>query len=804
MDARRERNLMMLLAAVLLGALWWSFRAPDAPRNDVRVLLDVRSNTSDTYHLFYDTLGTGYTDALMAQGGVQPSELRHTVEFRLPALRTLRGLRLDPGGLSGPVDLLGLRIEGPYHTLEWDHKDLLDRFEPMHHIDTARSRTIDDAWRVVCTGNDPYLATRADVSRELAPVLGNDRPVVAPLLKAIVVTGLLLLLLRMLLRVLRTMRVPRIRWQEVVTRPMIVVLLAAVALYALVSTLVARIAFTDRSIELTLAGTFRHADEAQVYYAVRPGAFTKERYAKHEVPASPLPQLLRFTIPADSAVKYIRLDPGSRQDTVWLDSLVVRIEEERHIWDAHGLKDLLDPNEQIGSMELVDGRLRLVMQGGDPFLSEEEDLTPTLARLRRDTGRNALSITAGLVAVLFFLLGSGGDLARRLRAQGTPSSDLVLGLLFTAAIGAPGLVMLTGSDPQLKNTEKRELAQVPRYSLERLAKFPTEYTVYFSENFGLRKLLFRWNALTYVYGLHASPLPDRVFFGKGDWMFYVRDGALEQYQDLCQFPEEKAARIARTLVERRDWLRAQGIHYVLMIPPEKSSIYPEKLPSRIHRFGLPSCLDQFLAYLRKHTDLDVVDVRDELKAMKAERDVYYTTDIHWNPIGGYIGYKGLMEHIHRALPSAGPPVPFASFTIDPDTNDAGDLALQIGVNDLLTRVTPMLVPATKPKSERLPPDSYHGSAFFKFQPVIDQVADTTKPRLLMWRDSFAVYMIPHLSEHFSRSVYIWTPIFLHEIVQQEHPDVVVQEIMELFLNDLERDNLPLPPLPPPPAPPPPP
>ena len=73
--------------------------------------------------------------------------------------------------------------------------------------------------------------------------------------------------------------------------------------------------------------------------------------------------------------------------------------------------------------------------------------------------------------------------------------------------------------------------------------------------------------------------------------------ALEQYQDLCQFPEEKAARIARTLVERRDWLRAQGIHYVLMIPPEKSSIYPEKLPSRIHRFGLPSCLDQFLAYL---------------------------------------------------------------------------------------------------------------------------------------------------------------------------------------------------------------
>jgi len=801
MRAQRNRNLLLLLGVLTMGASWWSFRAPEAPRTDIRVVLHVRSNVTDTYHLYYDTAGTGYSDALVAKGGVAAGEAVTPVEFRLPDVRSLHGLRIDPGDLPGAVELVGLRIEGPYRSVEWDHKDLLVRMAPMHHIDTVRSVLLDDAWSLVLTGNDPYLATRTDMARELAPVLDRERPVVAPFLKALAFTLLVLLGIRLLTALADALpALPRVRWRSLFSRTSLVLALASVAVYALVSTLVARIAFTDRSLHITITGTFRQADEAQVYYAVRPGGFTKERYAKCDVPASPNAQLLRLTVPGDSALRFLRFDPGSRQDTVWIDSLVLRIGDERHGRKARELAAWFKPNEQVASMKLVDDRLRLVMRGGDPFLSEEEDLTPVLTELRRDSGRNAMSWAAGLTAVLFFLLGSGRDLAERTRRADLPLRDTALAVLFTAAIAAPLLVMVTGSDPQLRNTEKRELAQPPRFSLERLTKYPTEYTVYFQENFGLRKLLFRWNALAYVYGLHASPLPDRVFFGKGDWMFYVRDGALEQYQDLCQFPEEKAARIARTLVQRRDWLRAQGIHYVLMIPPEKSSIYPEKLPDRIHRFGLPSCLDQFLGYLRTHTDLDVVDVRAELKAMKAERDVYYTTDIHWNPIGGYIGYKALMEHIQRALPSAGAPVPFSSFVIKPDTNDAGDLALQIGVNDLLTRVTPMLVPPRPPKAEHMPPASYAGAAFFKFQPVIDQVADTTRPRLLMWRDSFAVYMIPHLSEHFSRSVYIWTPIFLPEIVQQEHPDVVVQEIMELFLSDLEKDDLPLPPLPPtPPA-----
>ena len=59
----------------------------------------------------------------------------------------------------------------------------------------------------------------------------------------------------------------------------------------------------------------------------------------------------------------------------------------------------------------------------------------------------------------------------------------------------------------------------------------------------------------------------------------------------------------------------------------------------------------------------------------------------------------------------------------------------------------------------------------------------------MFRDSFSVYLIPYLSEHFSRSVYVWSPIFIPDIVEQEKPDIVVHEILELFMTDLLEDKL---------------
>ena len=49
------------------------------------------------------------------------------------------------------------------------------------------------------------------------------------------------------------------------------------------------------------------------------------------------------------------------------------------------------------------------------------------------------------------------------------------------------------------------------------------------------------------------------------------------------------------------------------------------------------------------------------------------------------------------------------------------------------------------------------------------------PRALIFRDSFGSAMIPFLSEHFSRAVYVWQNDFDTALAADERPAVVIQE-----------------------------
>jgi hypothetical protein len=58
-----------------------------------------------------------------------------------------------------------------------------------------------------------------------------------------------------------------------------------------------------------------------------------------------------------------------------------------------------------------------------------------------------------------------------------------------------------------------------------------------------------------------------------------------------------------------------------------------------------------------------------------------------------------------------------------------------------------------------------------------EIPGSTLPRAVIFRDSFFSSVVPFTSEHFSRAVYLWQNDFDAEVVQHEHPDVVIQEIV---------------------------
>src|SRR5206468_8881833 len=61
--------------------------------------------------------------------------------------------------------------------------------------------------------------------------------------------------------------------------------------------------------------------------------------------------------------------------------------------------------------------------------------------------------------------------------------------------------------------------------------------------------------------------------------------------------------------------------------------------------------------------------------------------------------------------------------------------------------------------------------------LVTEIARSTLPRALVFRDSFASRLVPFLSEHFSRAVYLWQNDFDANAVIKERPDVVIQEIV---------------------------
>ena len=104
-----------------------------------------------------------------------------------------------------------------------------------------------------------------------------------------------------------------------------------------------------------------------------------------------------------------------------------------------------------------------------------------------------------------------------------------------------------------------------------------------------------------------------------------------------------------------------------------------------------------------------------------------------------------------------------------------DLAGMLGLKNVLHELDLRLVPR-RPRRARVvdPPDAEPTAEVGR---LVTEIPDPSLPRAVIFRDSFASRLVPFLSEHFSRAVYLWQNDFDANVVTDEHPDVVIQEIV---------------------------
>lgn len=231
------------------------------------------------------------------------------------------------------------------------------------------------------------------------------------------------------------------------------------------------------------------------------------------------------------------------------------------------------------------------------------------------------------------------------RAPSRPGDRLVIAV-FALFLTVP----LAGSmlrKPRLPVNENRKLHPKPDWPKQRwqYQVFPRLFELYFGDRIGFRRELLALRRQILLETLGDSTTQD-VWVGHGGWLFTNTIGPFNRPYDGIGNRERVDGWVAE-FERRRKWLADRRIRYLVVVAPEKSSVYPEFLPDAIRRHPPPD----YGAVLKERLGDLVVDPIDALLAAKATTpQLYFQRDTHWTDAGAYIVYRELESRLARELP----------------------------------------------------------------------------------------------------------------------------------------------------------
>jgi hypothetical protein len=361
--------------------------------------------------------------------------------------------------------------------------------------------------------------------------------------------------------------------------------------------------------------------------------------------------------------------------------------------------------------------------------------------------------------------------------------DRTLIVIFIATLGLPMTGMVLNLDRDAPSGENRTLASWPQFRWDgaSLRALPEQLTRYFEDHFAFRERLVRWQAIVRLHGLGVSPSAS-VIKGRDGWLFYADDDAMADYAEAPPFTGAELELWRQTLQDTSDWLRARRIAYVFVIAPDKHVIYPEYMPNTIRRTAI-SRIDQLVDHLREHSTVRVVDLRPPLLAAKDHERLYHRTDTHWNDRGAFVAYQSIIDALTEEFPALRP-ASRSAFEPRVVQSDGLDLAGMLGLTEVLHEEDLVLVPR-HPVTRILEPQ--HPNARLTHARIVTETPNRG-PRAVVFMDSFGPALVPFLSEDFSRVVYLWQDNIDPQVVQQESPQVVIQELVGRALSTLHPYN----------------
>lgn len=346
---------------------------------------------------------------------------------------------------------------------------------------------------------------------------------------------------------------------------------------------------------------------------------------------------------------------------------------------------------------------------------------------------------------------------------------------------------------QLPLDENRDRHPFPPLALKRhvVQDFPKWFGMYFKDRVGYRDVLLRWHQYA-TYRWFDTPVSSQAWLGKDGWVYLnVADPfPLRTQQDernkwsLKGTVNDRIDRWCEAFADRRAYLTARGIEYVVVLVPEKSAVYPEHLTGHPKRHPPPEPLARAEAKLRE-AGVPCANLLPVLTAArgKTAEPLYFATDSHWTPAGSRIGYEAVCEVLKTRL---------TDFRLHPAEHylrrehlHPGDLLRLTGDTDRAPEPCRQFIPplgsVTADETPAFAAGLPDGMKLRHMPPVAFANPTALGPRLVFLRDSFGEQLFPFVGADFTRAAVVGTHHFPVALIEAEKPAVVIQAIAARFL-----------------------
>lgn len=358
-------------------------------------------------------------------------------------------------------------------------------------------------------------------------------------------------------------------------------------------------------------------------------------------------------------------------------------------------------------------------------------------------------------------------------------------VIFSVAITLPFLSNKFNFCHEKKANENKDALQEPKFELNNIDGFVKEYEAFYAENFNFRSTLIRFLGYFELESFQISSVPSEVIPGKNHWFFEMKSAA--NYKGLNAFSNDELSRLRKELEKRTAWAAKRGIKYYVAIVPNKMNVYPEYLPSQIISVTDNKRYDQFVK-LNAPPYCNVIDVRKNILLHKNdEHELYQRTDDHWNDLGAYFGYEGIVNRVKADFPDVYC-IPKDSFIIETKLT-TGSLARMLNVEEKYQEKFISLQKRNGTTAYDGPLRNYERPpqiSDWDFQ--IIKINDSGKFRKCLFiRDSFTFLMVKYFQESFHESVFIhdeWKYRMREDLLINEKPDIVLNIILETEIHKL--------------------